>query len=66
MRPCSMAVGFAGLGDDLLGLGDGLLRFLLLDAGGGGAGFFDHFCGLDVGLVQHFLAHGLRCGPVPA
>ncbi len=54
--------GLAGFADDLLGLGDGLLRFLLLNAGGGGAGFLDELGGLDVGLFQDLLLHGFGAG----
>jgi len=43
---------FTRFGDDLLGGGDGLLGFLLLDAGGGGAGFFDKFGGLRVCFLK--------------
>jgi hypothetical protein len=47
--------GFAGLDDNLLGGGDGLLRLLFLDAGGGGAGLLDELVRLRVGLIQNLL-----------
>ncbi len=51
---------FASFGDDLLGSGDGLLRFLFLDFGGRGARFFNQFCRLGAGLRDHFLTLGFR------
>ena len=58
--------GFARLGDDLLGLGDGLLRFLFLHAGGGGAGFFNQSCWPGHWPCPEPPVAWLRCGPVPA
>jgi len=54
--------GFPGLDDDLVGGGDGLLRFLLLDLGRESAGFLDMLVGLGVGLAQEFLGFGLGLG----
>ena len=54
--------GVARLGDDLFGGGDGFLRFLLLHARCGRAGFFDQLVGLKIGLIQDFLSRGFGPG----
>ena len=55
MRAWSCAAASRALADDLLGGGDGLLGFLLLDPRGCGAGLLDQLGGLGVGLRQNFL-----------
>ena len=50
--------GFARFGDDLLGGGNGFLRFRFLDLRRSGAGFFNQLVRLRIGLVQNFLTRG--------